>query len=105
MACISVAATALVPPANAAAGTPATQPPAVSLYVSPSQGRDNWPGTQAHPFRTLERARTQVRRINQDMHRDIHVEMLSGIYELTDTFELTGADSGTNGHRVVYEAA
>ncbi|WP_277040587.1 discoidin domain-containing protein [Actinacidiphila oryziradicis] len=39
------------------------------------------------------------------MQRDIHVELLSGTYTLTDTFTLTSADSGNNGHRIVYEAA
>ncbi|WP_405883216.1 MULTISPECIES: discoidin domain-containing protein [unclassified Streptomyces] len=104
IAAISLTVTALVPPGTASARTPFV-PPAVSVYVSPSQGRDNWPGTQARPLRTLQGARAHVRLINRDMHRDIHVEMLGGTYQLTDTFELTSADSGTNGHRVVYEAA
>ncbi|WP_236061982.1 discoidin domain-containing protein [Actinacidiphila acididurans] len=39
------------------------------------------------------------------MQRDIHVELASGTYRLTSTFTLSSQDSGTNGHRIVYEAA
>jgi hypothetical protein len=80
-------------------------PGALTVYVSPVNGWDDGPGSAARPFRTLERARDRVRELNDDMHRDIHVALMDGTYTLTDTFRLTAADSGTNGHRVVYTAA
>ncbi|WP_329373613.1 discoidin domain-containing protein [Streptomyces sp. NBC_00669] len=39
------------------------------------------------------------------MRGDIHVELASGTYRLSKTFALTPQDSGSNGHRIVYEAA
>ncbi|WP_246144860.1 discoidin domain-containing protein [Actinacidiphila oryziradicis] len=39
------------------------------------------------------------------MQSDIHVDLMSGTYQLASTFTLTSQDSGTNGYRVVYEAA
>ncbi|MDT4985383.1 MAG: hypothetical protein QOF95_2873, partial [Pseudonocardiales bacterium] len=79
--------------------------PPIKIYVSPTKGYDNGPGTQDRPFRTLDEARTRVRAINRNMQSDIDVELLGGTYPLSSTLTLTNADSGTNGHRVVYEAA
>jgi chitodextrinase len=95
----------MAPIGVAAAKSASSAPPAVSVYVSPTQGQDTGAGTASHPFKTLTKARDFVRTINRNMQRDIHVELLSGTYKLTDTFKLTSADSGTNGHRIVYEAA
>jgi chitodextrinase len=89
--------------AETAQGRPAL--PARTLYVSPQDGYDDGAGTAAHPFRTLPEARDFVRTINDDMQRDIHIDLLSGTYQLSKTFALTAQDSGNNGHRVVYEAA
>ncbi|MCW2884481.1 MAG: hypothetical protein JWL58_1343, partial [Streptosporangiaceae bacterium] len=80
-------------------------PPPLNVYVSPTLGQDQGAGSAAHPFKTLEEARDHIRLINRNMQRDIHVQLLDGTYTLTSTFQLTSADSGTNGHRIVYEAA
>ena len=87
-------------PAEAAASAPA-----LDLYVSPTLGHDNGNGSPSRPFRTLAEARDHVRTINPHMQRDIHVELESGTYQLTSTFTLTAADSGSNGHSIVYQAA
>jgi chitodextrinase len=79
-------------------------PPPLTVYVSPT-GSDHGDGSPANPLRTLDEARDFVRLNNKNMQRDIHVDLLDGTYALTSTFQLTGADSGTNGHRIVYEAA
>ncbi|MFF4750385.1 discoidin domain-containing protein [Streptomyces sp. NPDC002514] len=105
LAVLSLAAAALPLSAVQAQAAADQGPPPLKLYVSPDHGRDNGPGSAKQPFRTLEHARDHVRGINRDMHRDIHVELLSGTYRLTGTFTLTARDSGTNGHRIVYEAA
>ena len=78
---------------------------ATEVYVSPTQGGDHGTGTRSRPFRTLVEARDYVRTVNQHMKRDIHVELETGTYQLTSTFTLTSADSGSNGHRIVYQAA
>jgi chitodextrinase len=83
----------------------ASAAPAVEVYVSPTAGSDHGAGTRLHPFRTLAEARDHVRTINRNMQQDIHVELESGTYQLTSTFTLTGADSGSNGHSIVYQAA
>lgn len=97
----------------AAAVTPLTAVPAqaapaqssgLMVYVSPT-GRDSGPGTAAHPFKTLEHARDQVRGAKSKALGDIHVRLMSGTYQLTRTFSLTAEDSGREGHRIIYEAA
>jgi chitodextrinase len=87
------------------AHTAAAAPPPLNVYVSPTLGQDHGSGSAAHPFKTLEEARDHVRAINRNMQSDIHVQLLNGTYTLSKTFQLTSADSGTNGHRIVYEAA
>ncbi|MFC4031569.1 discoidin domain-containing protein [Streptomyces polygonati] len=99
-----MAAAALPFSAARAEAAPATPPAALSVYVSPQSGSDTAAGSAAHPFKTLQHARDYVRTVNHG-DRDIHVELLSGTYQLAGTFTLTGQDSGRDGHRVVYEAA
>lgn len=72
-----------------------------TFYVS-AKGDDRNDGTQGNPFLTLERARAEVRKYNKNMQGDIVVNVESGIYIMTDALTLTGADSGTNGHRVIW---
>lgn len=74
-----------------------------SYYISP-QGKDSNPGTKEQPFLTIARARDAVRQINQKMTTDIHVYLRGGTYPLTETISFSPADSGMNGHRVVYQA-
>ena len=74
------------------------------FYVSPA-GSDDGAGTQAAPFQTLFRAQAAVREAAPAMDRDIVVNVAPGVYRLDKTLELTEADSGRNGHRVVYRSA
>ncbi len=76
-----------------------------SDYYVDVAGNDKNPGTKDAPFRTLERARDVVRKFNGEMTDDIVVHIGAGVFELSDTFELTSQDSGTNGYRVIYEGA
>jgi chitodextrinase len=102
---LSLALAAASPIAATSAHAASDAPPPLNVYVSPTLGHDDGSGSAAHPFGTLEQARDHIRAINRNMQRDIHVELLDGTYTLTSTFQLTSADSGTNGHRIVYEAA
>ncbi|MFD8387118.1 RICIN domain-containing protein [Streptomyces sp. NPDC059679] len=85
----------LSPPASAA--TQAT------YYVAPD-GNDANAGTISAPFKTLRHARDVVRTVNDDMTGDINVYLRGGNYPVSSTIDFTSADSGTNGHRVVYAA-
>src|SRR5690606_38932358 len=67
-------------------------------------GSDDATGTFDAPFATLERARDAVRDVNGNMTEDIRVFLRGGRYEVLDTIEFLAEDSGTNGHRVVYQA-
>jgi len=74
-----------------------------SFFVSP-RGDDASPGSEDRPVRTLERARQLVRGVDQDMRRDIVVNLAGGVYQLAQPLTLDPGDSGTNGHTVVYRA-
>ncbi|MEP0174872.1 MAG: CBM35 domain-containing protein [Paraglaciecola sp.] len=73
------------------------------FYVA-TNGDDDNTGTLAAPFKTLEKARDSVREINSNMSGDIFVYIRGGNYPITDTIELTSADSGTNDYRIYYQA-
>jgi hypothetical protein len=73
----------------------------VDYYVSPT-GDDTNPGTLAQPFKTLEKARQQVRSVNTSMTSDIIVNMLGGTYAINSTVQFDSLDSGYNGHRIIY---
>ena len=73
------------------------------LYVSPT-GDDNNKGTESKPFKTIERARDEVRKKNKRMRDDINVYLRGGEYYLTDTITLDQRDSANNGKRIVYQA-
>ncbi|MFG3228224.1 RICIN domain-containing protein [Kitasatospora sp. NPDC048194] len=87
----------LAAPPSASAATQAT------YYVAPG-GDDANPGTITAPFRTLQHARDVVRTVDGNMTGDINVLLRGGTYPVSSTIDFTSADSGTNGHRVVYSA-
>ncbi|WP_168735616.1 Ig-like domain-containing protein [Cohnella fermenti] len=74
-----------------------------AYYVSPD-GSDSNSGTEALPFRTLEKARDAVRTINADMTGDIVVYLRGGDYPLTTALQLDERDSGSNGYWIIYRA-
>ena len=72
------------------------------FYVSP-MGQDENSGSKDSPFRSMERARKEVRKYNQNMTGDIAVIFADGLYtENTICFDVK--DSGTNGFSVRYQA-
>jgi hypothetical protein len=85
------------------------------LYVSPA-GNDDWPGTTPRrgwfhkkgPFRTLARARDEIRQrraAGQLPAEGAIISVRKGTYELAEPFALTEADSGPDGGRIVYRAS
>ncbi|MEW2120563.1 RICIN domain-containing protein [Streptomyces sp. NPDC005474] len=97
MALSAVLLTSLATPIPASATTQAT------YYVAPD-GSDANAGTITAPFKTLQHARDVVRTVNSNMTGDINVYLRGGNYPVSSTISYTPADSGTNGHRVVYAA-
>ncbi|MDF2927128.1 MAG: hypothetical protein K0R57_6042 [Paenibacillaceae bacterium] len=73
-------------------------------YVDPVQGNDGQAGTELAPFRTLGKARDEVRAINGQMTGDIIVYLRGGTHSLSETLALTEQDSGTGGYQVVYRS-
>ncbi len=79
------------------------QPAGLAYYVSPT-GNDAHRGTLTRPFRTLERARDQVRQVSRTMQGDVTVYLREGRYELERPLTFRPEDSGQNGFKVVYRA-
>jgi len=87
----------------------------LQLYVSP-EGNDAWSGTRAArkllsrtdgPFRTLEQARDEIRRLKKagGLPADgVVVELMPGIHEQCTAFMLTAEDSGTSTAPIIYRA-
>lgn len=90
-------------PSDGTGGTGEPSDPGPAFYVSPG-GDDDGPGTRDAPFASIERARDAVRSINDDMTEDIHVYLRRGRYDVASTIEFGPEDSGSNGHRIVFEA-
>jgi hypothetical protein len=87
-------------------------PPAVR-YVAPS-GNDSWSGALAAPnpagsdgpFRTLQRARDEVRRLKAagNLGAGVTIQVRAGLYQLPETLTLDARDSGAADAPVVYQA-
>jgi hypothetical protein len=75
----------------------------LAYYVAPT-GSDTNAGTVSAPFQTLGKARDTVRTINASMTQDIYVYLRGGTYPITSTVAFGPSDSGTNGHRIYYQA-
>ncbi len=74
-----------------------------AIYVSPN-GDDAASGAREKPFRTLSRAQAAARQLAQRGDGDVVVNLAPGLYRLDRTLELTTADSGRNGFRVIYRS-
>lgn len=84
----------------------------LTLYISPkgndkANGLAPRPGPQGGPFRTLERARDEIRALKQAgkwPEGPIVVELAAGIYERKEPFTLEEQDSGTPQTPIIYRA-
>lgn len=99
-----VATAALIAAAVTVVVAPATPASAVTttLYASPSGSGTTCSAGQPC---SLTAAQTAVRSRITGMTGDIVVELADGVYRLTAPLRFTAADSGANGHRVVWQAA
>ncbi len=77
----------------------------VTFFVSPN-GDDANTGTEAAPFRTLEKAKESVRSQLREVHgKPVEVNIKGGIYYLEKPVVFSSEDSGTENTPVVYKAA
>ncbi|HJP73009.1 MAG TPA: right-handed parallel beta-helix repeat-containing protein [Pseudonocardiaceae bacterium] len=53
---------------------------------------------------SITTAQQQVRRLDQNLNRDLKVNLAGGTYRLTAPLQLGAADSGTNGYHVIWAA-
>jgi hypothetical protein len=91
-----------LPTVAARADTSAAGQPGQVLYASPDgHGRAC---SQDHPCDLVD-ARDVVRQLDQNMQSDIVVQLADGTYRLDAPLDFTAADSGTNGHQVIWQAA
>jgi len=74
----------------------------IHYYVSVT-GNDNNNGSISSPFQSIKKARDFLRNKTNPMTQDIIVHILGGTYILNETLEFNNADSGNNGHFIVYQ--
>ncbi|MEE6310387.1 RICIN domain-containing protein [Plantactinospora veratri] len=102
---LGAAAAALTTVATAAVVATSTAPAyaaTTTLYAAPSGSGTAC--TAAAPC-SVTGAQTAVRSRAGSMSGDIVVQLADGVYRLTSPLRLTAADSGTNGYRVMWQAA
>lgn len=71
------------------------------LYVSHS-GSDKFPGTLAKPFKTLDRAKSEVIALKENHPSEIKVYIREGEYFLNETFRFYAIDGGDENTKVTY---
>lgn len=92
---------AVVAAVGLAAPLPAAAAPATDLYAAPAGS--GMACTLTAPC-SLTGVRDKVRGLVDSMTSDIDVRLRGGTYRLAEPFTLGPADSGANGHQVVYSA-
>lgn len=82
-------------------------PAAPQFWLAPVGDDQAGDGSRAAPWRSIERARDEIRqrRLTERMDGDIVVHLLPGVYAVTRPVVFGVEDSGSNGHTVVYRSA
>ncbi|WP_433440596.1 right-handed parallel beta-helix repeat-containing protein [Nonomuraea sp. CA-141351] len=75
-----------------------------NYYVSPSGG-DRGDGSAQRPWKSIEQARDQLRAKKNHQNCDIVVNVKAGDYVVDKTINFTEADSGEDGHKIIYRSA
>jgi hypothetical protein len=100
-ACVILMAATHVP--DAVTGSPSVLVAQATIEVFAAPNGSGTACTSGAPC-SLTGARDRVRAVNDAMTGDVVVQLATGTYPVTETFVLDAQDSGTNGHRVVYQA-
>ncbi len=76
------------------------------FWISPTGNDTTGTGTQAEPWATLYKARDYIRlnHLNVNMSNDLVVNITAGEYLLASVLTFVPADSGSNGHYIIYKA-
>jgi hypothetical protein len=92
-----------VPPACILYSEPNTGP----FYVSPSGNDSTGDGSAGNPWATIGKARDFIRTGNLNLVQtaDIVVNVASGTYAVSSPIAFAPADSGGNGHNVIYRCS
>ncbi|HEX3783071.1 MAG TPA: right-handed parallel beta-helix repeat-containing protein [Pseudonocardiaceae bacterium] len=98
----AVAVAALIGTAGLVGGAPAAAGASPSIYAAPNGSGSAC--TSQHPC-ALPAAQQLARSRNSALSTDLVVQLAGGTYRLTAPLNFTSADSGSNGHQVVYRAA
>ncbi|MGP3960663.1 right-handed parallel beta-helix repeat-containing protein [Nonomuraea sp. 3N208] len=96
---VLLAALVVTPAADAAAPC---KP--IEFHVSPS-GSDRGDGSAQRPWKSVEQARDQLRTKKRQQNCDIVVNLKAGDYVVDKTIAFAEADSGENGHKIIYRSA
>jgi len=85
-------------------GLAAEEPQDIRYYVALT-GSDEGPGTEERPFKTIDRARDEVRkRVAAGLGANVTVFLREGTYELDEPLVFGPEDSGTEAFSVTYAA-
>lgn len=78
-----------------------------NFYVSTTGNDTTGNGTAGNPWASMEKARDYIRtnNLNLGMTDDIIVNLAPGTYNVASTIVFTDADSGSNGHYVIYKSS
>lgn len=74
------------------------------IFIDANKGNDNNAGTFDNPIQSLTRAQELIREKTNEMDKDLYVYLRGGTYLLDETITFTSADSGKNGHNVIWSA-
>ncbi len=99
---ITLIFTSLCPVYAETAETAVSAEPYKVFYVAPD-GNDRNSGDINAPFKTIERARDEVRKYTENMSGDIYVYLRGGEYYVHETIQFGDQDGGTNGYSVYYK--
>lgn len=77
---------------------------ALDLFVSPSSNSSGDGRSPHSPFSNLADAQAAVRKVVRQMTENITIHIADGLYILDAPLNFTSADSGQNGHTVIWQA-
>lgn len=77
---------------------------ALDFYVASSSNPSGDGRSPHRPFSNLVDAQAAVRKVAGQMSENITVHIADGLYILDDRMNFTSADSGQNGHTVIWQA-
>ncbi len=72
------------------------------LYVSVN-GSDSNDGSKIRPFATVEKAKEEAKKYNDNMTGDIVINIGAGVYYVDKTLYFTKDDSASNGYSVIFK--